>query len=340
MAPAGTAGGGGEEPRQEFEIRNDEGFVYKVPAGLYPEAAPSSTKAAAGPDPEVAGLRRRRRALLRLRDKRLRQLFRWEALASELLAPLPAARPPAPQSPPASPPPVSTAASDSILDDLLAQADLQAELLKKASALCGEINALCDAHEAALVDDIAALPVWGSSPRELVASFGACPDEQSADPGTSGLDEWNGSFQRLDSQQGKTVIVVSSAVVEKVEVIGDKRIQSPSQCKQCLQFGCTGETCCETHAEQGDELPPSDLTENRFVSGCRRRKGPVSPSSSKASNKRKSQKASGNAKPSGTPGPTTTRKVLSTPRAPDTSRSLGPTTRRRAAAQLLSPRSQ
>lgn len=212
------------------------------------------------------------------------------------------------------------------------------------------------------------------------------------------MDEWNGSFQRLDSQQGKTVIVVSSAVVEKVEVIGDKRIQSPSQCKQCLQFGCTGETCCETHAEQGDELPPSDLTENRYFetyfslefenyddnwSYCPyfslllhlfldagggkgqlvlQAPKPLTKERGLATNHLQvlftfpctihtaeclqqelipdSQKASGNAKPSGTPGPTTTRKVLSTPRAPDTSRSLGPTTRRRAAAQLLSPRSQ
>lgn len=68
----------------------------------------------------------------------------------------------------------------------------------------------------------------------------------------------------MDSQQGKTAIGVASAAVEKVKVIGDKRIQSPPQCKRCFQFGCTGETCCENHAEQGDELPPSVLTENRY----------------------------------------------------------------------------
>ena len=127
VAPAAGAGGcGGEE--QEFDICNDEGFVYKVPSGLYPDAAPSSTQAAAGPDPEIAGLRRRRRALLRLRAKRLRDLSRWEALASELLAPPPAPRPPASETPPASPNTVAataTAASASVLDDLIAQVNLR-----------------------------------------------------------------------------------------------------------------------------------------------------------------------------------------------------------------------
>ncbi|CAL4964835.1 unnamed protein product [Urochloa decumbens] len=285
MAAPAAAGGDAEEPEQEFDICNDEGFVYKVPSGLYPDAAPSSTQAAAGPDPEIVGLRRRRRALLRLRAKRLRQLSRWESLASELLAPHPDPRLPAPQSPPASPHPVAadatataTAASDSVLDDLIAQADVQAELLKKASQLCDEINALCEAREAAIVDDIVALPVWGD-PRELLASFHS-PDKQ-PDPG--GLD---GGFKSLDSQQGKRAIGVASAAVKSLKVSGDKRIQGPSECKRCFQFDCTRKTCCQAHDEQGNELPPPVLTENR------KSKGVVSPSSSngvaaQASNKSK-----------------------------------------------------
>ncbi|KAG2596087.1 uncharacterized protein LOC120706189 isoform X2 [Panicum virgatum] len=341
VAPAAVAGGcGGEEQEQEqeqeFDICNDEGFVYKVPSGLYPDAAPSSTQAAAGPDPEIAGLRRRRRALLRLRAKRLRDLSRWEALASELLAPPPAPRPPASETPPASPNTVAataTAASASVLDDLIAQADLQAELLRKASQLCDEINALCDAHEAAIVDDLATLPVWGN-PRELMTSLYS-PDGQN-DPG--GMIEGNGGFQSLDSQQGRRPIGVVSAV-ERVKLSGDKQIQNPSQCKRCLQFGCTGKTCCETHAELGDELPSPVLTENR------KRKVAASPSSSnsvaaQAPDKPKRQKAPrSKSTPSRTPGSTMKRKAASTPRAPDTSRSPGPTTRRRAAGRLASPRS-
>ncbi|CAO2185359.1 unnamed protein product, partial [Urochloa humidicola] len=331
-APAASGGGGGEEqePEQEFVICNDDGFVYKIPSGLYPDAAPSCTQAAAGPDPEIVGLRRRRRALLRLRAKRLRQLSRWEALASELLAPLPTPRPPAPQSPPASPHPVAadattTASSASVLDDLIAQADVQADLLKKASQLCDEINALCDAREADIVDEIAALPVWGN-PQELFASLHS--PHQQTDTGTSGLD---GGFKSLDSQQGKRTIGVASAAVKRVKASGDKRIQGPSECKRCFQFDHTRKTYCQAHDAQGNELSSPILTPYRT------RKGAVSPSSSsgvavQASNKSKRQNASGSRS---TPGSTTRRKVASTPRAPDTSRSPGPATRRRTAAQTV-----
>jgi hypothetical protein len=124
-APSGGVGGGGDV-EQEYEIRNDEGFVYKVARGVHLDSAPSSsTQLAAGRDPKAVGLRRRRRALLRLRDKRLRDLARWEALASELIAPLPAPQPPAPSLPSSSQPDAAAAAaaasSSSILDDLLAQ---------------------------------------------------------------------------------------------------------------------------------------------------------------------------------------------------------------------------
>jgi len=152
------------------------------------------------------------------------------------------------------------------------------------------------------------------------------------------MDEGNGDFQSLDSQQGRRPIGVVSAV-ERVKLSGDKQIQNPSQCKRCLQFGCTGKTCCETHAELGDELPSPVLTENR------KRKVAASPSSSnsvaaQAPDKPKRQKAPrSKSTPSRTPGSTMKRKAASTPRAPDTSRSPGPTTRRRAAGRLVSPRS-
>jgi hypothetical protein len=127
------APGGGGDVEQEYEIRNDEGFVYKVPRGLYHEAAPSTTQSAAGTDPKAAGLRRRCRALLRLRAKRLRDLSRWEALASELFAPLPAPQPPAPpsQAPPASSHSVAASSSSltSVLDELLAQVGAAQPLL-------------------------------------------------------------------------------------------------------------------------------------------------------------------------------------------------------------------
>ncbi|KAJ1279795.1 hypothetical protein BS78_04G182800 [Paspalum vaginatum] len=327
VAPAGGRGGEGEE--QEFEIRNDEGFVYKVPSGLYPDAA-SSTQASAGPDPKAAGLRRRRRALLRLRAKRLRQLSRWEALASELLAPPPAPRQPASQSPPSSPHPVAAVApaSASVLDELIAQAEVQAELLKKLSQWCDESNMLCDAHEAAIVDSIVALPLWGN-PSELVASL--CSSDEDTAPGEG--------FQSLDSQQCTRSTGVAATAIERIKSSGDKRIQGPYQCKRCFKFDHAEEMCCETRGGLGNELPEPILTENR------KRKEAVSTSGSncaaeQAADRSKSHKASGSKyTPSGTPGPMTRRKAASTLRAPDALRSPGPTTRRRAAAQNVSPRS-
>ncbi|WVZ74757.1 hypothetical protein U9M48_022900 [Paspalum notatum var. saurae] len=326
VAPAGGCGGEGEE--QEFEIRSDEGFVYKVPSGIYPDAAPS-TQASAGPDPKAAGLRRRRRALLRLRAKRLRQLSRWEALASELLAPLPAPRPPASQSPPSSPHPVAAdaPASTSVLDELIAQAEVQAELLKKLSQWCDESNMLCDAQEAAIVDSIVALPLWGN-PSDLVASL--CSSDEDPAPG--------GGFQSLDSQQGSRATGVAATGIEMIKGTGEKRIQGPYQCKRCSKFSHSEEICCETHGGLGNELPEPILTENG------KRKEPVSSrvsnsAAEQAPNRSKSHKASGSkSTASGTPG-SMTRKAASTPRAPDTLRSPGPTTRRAAAQKNVSPRS-
>lgn len=178
-----AAGAGGE-----WEICNDDGFVYKRPRGLYPAdrggggAAAPSTPA---PSPETVILQRRRRALLHLRDKYLLELSRWEALSSDLLAPLPIP-PVAPRARPASPLPVAasvpTTSTDlAVLDDLLAQAEVQEEMLKKLSQMCDEMDEFCSAHEAALVDAVTALPVWGN-PRELMDSL--CGPAEQTVPGT------------------------------------------------------------------------------------------------------------------------------------------------------------
>uniref|UniRef100_A0A0A9DCE6 Uncharacterized protein n=1 Tax=Arundo donax TaxID=35708 RepID=A0A0A9DCE6_ARUDO len=276
-----AAPSGGEDD-EEFEICNDDGFVYKRARGLYPDVAPSSTEAAAGPDPEAARRRRRRRALLRLRDKRLRELSSWEALASNLLVPPPAPRQPPPQSPPASPRPAAdttaTAASDSVLDDLLAQAEAQAELLNKVSQMCDEIQILCDAQEEAVVDSIASLTVWGN-PKDLIKALCDSPDEQTA-PGTSDSnlreDMWqrmqneaNGCFQRLDSGRERRTIEAGSysgrkeAAAQMIKTSVEARKRGPFQFKRCSQFGHIENTCHETPSELGDELPPTILAESR-----------------------------------------------------------------------------
>jgi hypothetical protein len=186
-----------------YEICNDNGFVYKRRRGLYPDVAPLFIQPA-GPDPEAARHRRRRGALLRLRGRRLLELERWEALEGKLLAPLPASRPPPLQDPPSSSDlsvAANTSPSTSVLDDLLAQVDclterlacsaawfffkynclmpfspltVQAEvaeaILKQVVGFCDEVDVLCRMHEEDIADTIIALPVWGE-PKYLVMSL-------------------------------------------------------------------------------------------------------------------------------------------------------------------------
>ncbi|PWZ21491.1 hypothetical protein Zm00014a_039968 [Zea mays] len=299
---AGALGGGGDV-EQDYEIRNDEGFVYKVPRGLYHEAAPSTTQSAAGTDPKAAGLRRRCRALLRLRAKRLRDLSRWEALASELFAPLSAPQPPAPpsQAPPASSHSVAASSSSSptsVLDELLAQVDIQAELMKKVHQWCDEANAICDAGESAIVASMVALPLWGGNPADLVTAL-CSPDEK--------------AHGNLDGQSGRQVASgLSSAAAEMIKNSAKKQTM-------------------------GHDLP-HNLTESRMMKRVTNLSGP-NIVASQASNERKRKKASGRASTaSRTPGSTTRRKAASTPtRDPAAFSSPGPLTRRRAAALNVSP---
>ncbi|KAK3158359.1 hypothetical protein QOZ80_2AG0136110 [Eleusine coracana subsp. coracana] len=154
---------------EDYEICNDNGFVYKRRRGLYPDVAPPSTQVV-GPDPEAARRRCRLRALLRLRAQRLRELERWEALERKLQAqPSTTSGPPPPQASPASPG-AATSQSASVLDDLLARAEVEEAILKKVSGLCDEVDALCRAHEEDVVDAITTLPLWGD-PKDLLLSL-------------------------------------------------------------------------------------------------------------------------------------------------------------------------
>uniref|UniRef100_A0A0D9VHT2 Uncharacterized protein n=1 Tax=Leersia perrieri TaxID=77586 RepID=A0A0D9VHT2_9ORYZ len=172
----------------EYEICNDDGFVYKRRRGVAPPdreddsaAAPSSTPA---PPSEAVLRRRRRQALLRLRAKYLDELAQWEALSADIHAPLP--DPPAPATRPTPDPSADAAAASSsdsaVIDELLVQAELMEDTFKRLLLACKEINEFCAEHEAALVDAVAELPVWGD-PRELMNSL--CSSGERPATGTS-----------------------------------------------------------------------------------------------------------------------------------------------------------
>lgn len=168
----------------EWEIENDEGFVYKRPRVLYPVGGEDAGAAAASSTPASTAksirLQRRRRALLRLRDKYLAELSQWESLSSDLVpVPTPSAAPSV--APSATPLPVTASvatisADHTVLDDLIAEAEVQGEIFKKASEMCDEITEFCNEYEAAIVDAVTTLPAWGN-PRELMKSL-CSQDEQ------------------------------------------------------------------------------------------------------------------------------------------------------------------
>ncbi|XP_047079738.1 uncharacterized protein LOC124690393 [Lolium rigidum] len=165
----------------DWEIENDDGFVYKRPRVLYPagrEDAGAAAPSALGPPPESVRLQRRRRALLNLRAKYQAELSRWESLASDVLAPLPAPSAAPSGAPSASPLPPTVSSDHAVLDDYIAEVEVQGKMLEKASRMCDEISKFCDEYETALVDAVTALPIWGN-PRELANSL-CGSDEQAA----------------------------------------------------------------------------------------------------------------------------------------------------------------
>ncbi|KAG8071287.1 hypothetical protein GUJ93_ZPchr0006g41573 [Zizania palustris] len=179
IASNGGCGSGGE-----WEIYNEDGFVYKRRRGPHhPDCEDAAAPSTAAPSPDSVLLRRRRQALLQLRAKYLLELSRWDSLSKDLLAPLPALPAALPRAPSD---PIAASAPDfsdlDVVDDLLAQAEVMDELLNKLSQACDEINELCDAHEATLVDAVAVLPVWGD-PRELMNSL--CSTHEQPVPATN-----------------------------------------------------------------------------------------------------------------------------------------------------------
>ncbi|KAJ0972782.1 hypothetical protein J5N97_020741 [Dioscorea zingiberensis] len=130
MAASPTAFGDADE----WEVCNDDGFVYKRRRRWrHPESPPLPAPLN---DPE-AELRRRRRArkkqcLLAIRDKYLTELAQWETLSSSLLtSPLP---PPPPVAAAALSPPQPSSQGppcQPLVDDLLSQAEAQELMLQK-----------------------------------------------------------------------------------------------------------------------------------------------------------------------------------------------------------------
>ncbi|KAK6153103.1 hypothetical protein DH2020_012742 [Rehmannia glutinosa] len=180
-APAGY-----EDP-DEWELVNDDGFVHK--RKKRPRLDPTATSSSAPPPPDPAVERRHRRerkktALLKLRDKYLNEISRWELLSNTIKEMEQNAQTQLLERqdlyPTTSFGEASSSgdgsASDStrrrVVDDLLSQVEAQEAIIRDVSNLCDVAEALCSAQEERLKQQLTDLPIWEPSPHELMAALG------------------------------------------------------------------------------------------------------------------------------------------------------------------------
>ncbi|GFY83101.1 hypothetical protein Acr_02g0013410 [Actinidia rufa] len=174
-----------EWEEDEWELVNDDGFVYKVKKRL--RLDPTTAISALPPqDPAAAENRRRerkKRALAKLREKCQKEIVQWELLSNTLWAFQQRAQNQQWQEPTmtemscdldvGSPhPPRDSSESDCrrLLDDLILRAEADEAIIQYVSNLCEMAEAVCSVHEKNMKQSFVDLPVW-ASPRQLMASL-------------------------------------------------------------------------------------------------------------------------------------------------------------------------
>ncbi|KAL7094887.1 hypothetical protein ACP275_11G133000 [Erythranthe tilingii] len=184
------AAAAGYENPDEWELVNDDGFVHKRRKRPRTDtAAAAATSSAAPPPPDPAVERkhlreRRKRTLLKLRDKYLTEISRWELLSNTLKDMEQNAQTHSPERQQlhstASFGGASTSeehsASDStrrsLVDDLLSQVEAQEAIIENVSNLCDIAERLCISQDERLKQQLTDLPIWEPSPHELMAVLG------------------------------------------------------------------------------------------------------------------------------------------------------------------------
>lgn len=165
---------------EEWELYNDDGFVYKrKKRRLNPDEAALAAVAARSPsmDPETEERNRRerkRKTLLRLKERYQREIDRWELLSNTLRAMEERARQrqeheetPSFGDLPLSSPEI---VNGSLVDELLLQVEAQEAIIRDVSNLCDVAEAMCNAQEEQMKQSFIDLPIW-ASPHELIASL-------------------------------------------------------------------------------------------------------------------------------------------------------------------------
>ncbi|KAL0327634.1 UNVERIFIED_CONTAM: hypothetical protein Sangu_1841400 [Sesamum angustifolium] len=168
---------GYEDPDgDEWEIINEDGFVHKRKKRSH--IVPNATSSSGHTKLEKKHRReRKKRGLLKLREKYLKEISRWEILSNTLKEVEENAQTRLLELYPRT---FSDAASSSeqnstcrrIVDDLFSQAEGQEAIIRDVWSLCDVAEALCSAHEERLKQQLTNLPIWGQSPHELMAALG------------------------------------------------------------------------------------------------------------------------------------------------------------------------
>ncbi|KAI3665989.1 hypothetical protein L6452_44627 [Arctium lappa] len=166
---------------EDWELINDDGFVYKRLKRL--RLHPTTSAAPPPPDPaaeERNRKERKKKILSKLKTRYQNEIHHWELLSNTLKALQNRT-----QNQP--PPPPSTRSPDLLIDlsaehpsdstfrdlieTLLIKVEAQEECISEISNLCDVVEALCNAQEQVLKQPFVCLPIWESSPRKLITSL-------------------------------------------------------------------------------------------------------------------------------------------------------------------------
>ncbi|KAJ7970753.1 putative Cryptic loci regulator protein 1 [Quillaja saponaria] len=173
---------------EDWELYNDDGFVYKrKKRRLDPAAVAARLQSATDVDSQAEEKRRRegkRNILLKIQAKYRGEIDQWESLSSTLCAMEEKARLFQQQrereqeleqtallaSPPS---PATEPVSASLADELLLQVEAQEAIIDDVSNLCDVAEVICNKKEEQFKQLLFDLPIW-ASPHELIASL--CED--------------------------------------------------------------------------------------------------------------------------------------------------------------------
>ncbi|XP_073128082.1 uncharacterized protein [Henckelia pumila] len=174
------------ENPDDWELINDDGFVYKRKKLRRQDSIATSSAANQPPNPEdsTKNLReRKRKVLLKLREKYSKEILQWERLSSTLQE-LEASSQTQLQArqgicntltftdPSTSEErSLTNSTHRRLVDDLLSQVEAQEAIIYGVSHLCDVAEALCSAQEERLKQQFFDLPIWESSPCELIAGL-------------------------------------------------------------------------------------------------------------------------------------------------------------------------